>query len=85
MLGFCFHCATASWRIFIVIGGMKKLGLDPKNIKYLLVSHAHGDHIGGAEMLQSRYGIRVVMGGLDWDVVEKYPNGYQEQNACRPR
>src|SRR5437773_12470153 len=53
----------------LVVGGMKKLGLDPKSIKYVLVSHAHGDHIGGAEMLQSRYGARVVMGGPDWDQV----------------
>ncbi|HZT63621.1 MAG TPA: MBL fold metallo-hydrolase, partial [Burkholderiales bacterium] len=44
----------------LIVGGMKKLGLDPKNIKYLLVSHAHGDHIGGAEMIQSRYHPRVV-------------------------
>ena len=36
----------------LIIGGMRKLGLDPKNIKYVLVSHAHADHIGGAEMLQ---------------------------------
>ena len=36
----------------LIIGGMKKLGLDPKNIKYVLISHAHGDHIGGAEMMQ---------------------------------
>jgi metallo-beta-lactamase class B len=56
---------------------MKKLGLDPKTIKYVLISHAHGDHIGGAEMLQSRYGVRVVMGGPDWDWVEKYPNRYK--------
>jgi metallo-beta-lactamase class B len=61
----------------LVIGGMKKLGLDPKNIKYIFISHAHGDHIGGAEMLQSRYGVRVVMGGPDWDWVEKYPNRYK--------
>ena len=61
----------------LVIGGMKKLGLDPKNIKYVLISHAHGDHIGGAEMLQSRYGVRVVMGGPDWEWVEKYPNRYK--------
>src|SRR6266436_2678345 len=45
----------------LIVGGMKKLGLDPKNIKYLLVSHAHSDHIGGAEVLQSRYGARIVM------------------------
>ena len=56
---------------------MQKLGLDPKSIKYVLISHAHGDHIGGAEMMQSRYGARIVMGGPDWDLVEKYPNRYK--------
>src|SRR5258708_8892283 len=61
----------------MISGGMRKLGLDPKNIKYVLVSHAHGDHIGGAEMLQTRYGVRVVMGGPDWDWVAKYPNRYK--------
>ena len=61
----------------LIIGGMQKLGLDPKNIKYVLISHAHGDHIGGAEMLQNRYGPRVVMGGPDWDLVAKYPNRYK--------
>ena len=60
----------------LIIGGMRKLGLDPKNIKYVLISHAHTDHIGGAEMLQVRYGARVVMGGPDWELVEKYPNRY---------
>jgi metallo-beta-lactamase class B len=61
----------------LVIGGMQKLGLDPKNIKYVLISHAHADHIGGAEMLQTRYKARVVMGGPDWEWVEKYPNRYK--------
>ena len=61
----------------LIIGGMQKLGLDPKNIKYMLISHAHGDHIGGAEMMQKRYGMRVVMGVADWDLVEKYPNRYK--------
>jgi metallo-beta-lactamase class B len=61
----------------LIVGGMKKAGLDPANIKYLIVSHAHGDHIGGAEMLQARYKPRVVMAGADWDLVEKYPNRYK--------
>ena len=61
----------------LVLGGMRKLGLDPRAIKYLLVSHAHADHIGGAEMLQSRYGVRVVMGAGDWDLVEKHPSRYR--------
>ena len=61
----------------LILGGMRKLGLDPKTIKYVLVSHAHGDHIGGAQMLQSRYGARVVMGGPDWDNVVRFPNRYK--------
>ena len=61
----------------LIIGGMRKVGLDPRNIRYVLISHAHGDHIGGAEMLQTRYGVRVVMGGPDWDWVAKYPNRYK--------
>ncbi len=61
----------------LIVGGLKKLGLDAKNIKYVLISHAHSDHIGGAEMLQTRYGARVVMGAPDWDTVAKYPNRYK--------
>lgn len=61
----------------LIVGGMRKVGLDPKDIKYVVVSHAHQDHIGGAEMLQKRYGARVVMSAPDWDLVEKYPNRFK--------
>jgi metallo-beta-lactamase class B len=61
----------------LIVGGMQKVGLDPKNIKYVVISHAHADHIGGAEMLQARYGARVVMGGPDWDQVAKFPNRFK--------
>jgi metallo-beta-lactamase class B len=60
----------------LIIGGMQRLGLDPNQIRYVVISHAHGDHIGGAELLQERYGARVVMGAADWDLVERYPNRY---------
>jgi metallo-beta-lactamase class B len=59
-----------------IIGGLKKLGLDPAKVKYVIISHAHGDHVGGAKMLQDRYGSRIVMGGPDWDSIEKSVNGY---------
>jgi metallo-beta-lactamase class B len=51
--------------------GMKKLGLDPANIKYAVVSHAHPDHDGGARFLQEHYGTRVIMSPADWDVLDK--------------
>jgi metallo-beta-lactamase class B len=58
-----------------VAGGMKKLGLDPTNIKYAVVSHAHPDHDGGARFLQEHYGTRVIMSPADWDVLDKRTNG----------
>jgi metallo-beta-lactamase class B len=61
----------------LIVGGMKKLGLDPKDIKYVVVSHAHQDHIGGAEMLQKRYGAKVVMSAPDWALVEKVPDRFR--------
>src|SRR3989441_8683021 len=35
-----------------IFGGMRKLGLDPRRIKYVILSHAHADHDGGAKLLQ---------------------------------
>jgi metallo-beta-lactamase class B len=67
----------------LIIGGLLRLGLDPEDIRYVIISHAHGDHIGGAQILQERYGARVVMGGADWDLVERYPNRYRSMAPRR--
>jgi len=58
-----------------VVNGMKKLGLDPANIKYAIVSHPHPDHDGGARYLQEHYGTKVIMSPADWDVLDKRTNG----------
>ena len=57
-------------------GQLADLGLKPADISHLGFSHAHQDHIGGAEMIQKRYGPRVVMSGPDWDLVEKVPKRF---------
>jgi metallo-beta-lactamase class B len=54
-----------------IVGGLRKLGLDPANVKYALVSHAHIDHIGGAKYLQEKFGTHVVMSAADWDFAER--------------
>ena len=68
----------------LIPSGLKKLGLDPANVKYTLISHAHGDHVGGAKMMQERYKSRIVMGDKDWALVEKYtlayPNGKPQRD-----
>jgi metallo-beta-lactamase class B len=53
----------------VLLPGMRKLGLDPAQVKYVFVGHGHGDHFGGAAYFQQR-GARVVMAGPDWDLVE---------------
>jgi metallo-beta-lactamase class B len=57
-----------------ILNGFKTLGLDPAKIKYVIVSHAHGDHDEGARLLQDRYGAHVVMGAADWDTIETSTN-----------
>src|SRR5688572_20885626 len=42
-----------------IINGLTTLGLNPRDIKYVIISHAHGDHDQGAAELQKRYGAKV--------------------------
>jgi metallo-beta-lactamase class B len=56
-----------------IVDGLTALGLDPSNVKYVLISHAHGDHDQGAALLQSRYGAKVVMGAADWESTLQRP------------
>ena len=66
-----------------IVGGLKKLGLDPANVKYVIITHAHGDHVGGAKLMQDRFKSHIVMGGPDWDSIEKSVNGYPEGKPKR--
>ena len=56
-----------------IVEGLTKLGLNPRDVKYVIISHAHGDHDQGAALLQSRYGAKVVMGAADWDATLQRP------------
>ncbi|MFM8533814.1 MAG: MBL fold metallo-hydrolase [Acidimicrobiia bacterium] len=53
-----------------VVNGLKTLGFDPNTIKYVLISHAHSDHVGGASFLQDRFNAKVVMSDADWTLLE---------------
>jgi metallo-beta-lactamase class B len=66
-----------------IVGGLKKLGLDPAQVKYAIITHAHSDHVGGAKLMQDRFKSHIVMGGPDWDSIEKSVNGYPEGKPKR--
>jgi len=58
-----------------IADGMRKLGLDINKVKYVLLSHAHADHDGGARFLQDKMPTaHLLYGGPDWDAVDKAPN-----------
>jgi glyoxylase-like metal-dependent hydrolase (beta-lactamase superfamily II) len=54
-----------------IVGGLKKLGLDPASIKYVIVSHGHIDHAGGAKYLQDHFGARIILAEEDWDSMSR--------------
>ena len=53
----------------ILVPGLKKVGLDPAQIKYVIMAHGHADHYGGGLYLQNTYHPRILMGAPDWETV----------------
>lgn len=60
--------------------GLHTVGLDPKDIKYIVITHGHGDHYGGQEYLVNKFAARVVMSDADWKLLEQ-----DEQSINNPR
>jgi len=55
----------------LVTDGLKKLHLDPAQIKYVILTHAHNDRFYGAKYLQETYKARLIMSEADWNVIAK--------------
>lgn len=55
-----------------ILDGMKTMGLDKSRVKYVLLSHAHADHDGGAKLLQDNLpDAHLVYGEEDWEAIDK--------------
>ncbi|MDE0003704.1 MAG: MBL fold metallo-hydrolase [Rhodospirillaceae bacterium] len=54
----------------VLLPGMAQLGLEPQDIRYVVVLHGHADHYGGSAHLQQRFGARVVASEADWALME---------------
>lgn len=50
----------------IIDAGLRKFGYDPAQIKYVVVTHGHGDHYGGAGYFQRKYHAHILMSETDW-------------------
>ena len=61
------------------IESVQKLGFDPRNIKYVILTHYHLDHTAGAARIQELYGPKLAMGEADWDALTGAPNPNNER------
>ena len=68
----------------VVLPGLKTLGLDPANIKIVILAHGHEDHYGGAAYLQQHYGARIAMAAADWDFINIPRPPAADGNAATP-
>jgi metallo-beta-lactamase class B len=58
--------------------GLAKLGFDPKDIKFIVVTHGHWDHFGGALWFQDHYQTPVGLSAVDWNMIERIPQNSPE-------
>ncbi len=57
-----------------LLGYLATVGVRPEQIEYLLLTHCHYDHTGGAHDLRDKLGCPVVMHELDADFLERGDN-----------
>jgi metallo-beta-lactamase class B len=54
----------------VLIPGLRALGFDPAQVRYMIVAHGHSDHFGAARYFQDQYKTKVFLSAADWDLVE---------------
>ena len=57
----------------ILLAGLRRLGLDPAQVKMIVMGHGHADHFGGAPYFQEHYGTKVYVSQADWEFMENPP------------
>lgn len=55
--------------LYLILDGIYRLGFDPRDIKYILHSHGHIDHVGGTRALVALTGAKTILGRQDEDYV----------------
>ncbi len=73
--------STMQPQVYIVFEGIRKLGFDPCDIKLLMLTHMHYDHVGGARVIAEHTGAKIMMSREDEHFLRTHPeqlfdNGY---------
>jgi len=68
----------------IVMAGVRKLGINPNDVRYAVITHEHGDHYGGLRYLQDTYGILGVASDIAWNTMATGAVGRPVRNITIP-
>jgi glyoxylase-like metal-dependent hydrolase (beta-lactamase superfamily II) len=61
----------AGWSIDKIINNINQFGFDGKNIKKIILTHCHIDHIGGVPEFNRRFSSKIYIHSLDAPAVER--------------
>lgn len=65
---------TMQPQVHLLLESVRKLGFDPADIRKILISHMHYDHIGGTRVLGEMTGAEILMSREDWDFMRAQPD-----------
>lgn len=65
-----------------IVGGLRTLGLDPRRIRYVVISHGHRDHFGGATYLRDNFGARLIASEEDWTLMNAQADAPHRSSAA---
>ena len=68
-----------------LLPGFMALGLNPADVKVIVLGHGHADHFGNALYFQNMFGTKVYLSAADWNLIENPPPGRNGQPAAPPQ
>ena len=57
----------------MLVNAIWEMGFNPADVKWMILSHGHVDHIGAAPFFKNMFGTQILMGAPDAEMFEKYP------------
>ena len=75
--------ATGDETAHLVLENIQKAGFSARDVKYLIITHAHVDHFGGAEQIRQATGARIGMSAEDWKLTEQLQASQGEKAGPR--
>ena len=59
----------------LILDNLTKVGLDPVDIKMIMLTHGHGDHYGGAQYIKDKYNAKILMTERDFHFMNETATG----------